>query len=283
MSLMRPAPASQNVVSLALDSPDLALTYERTSDHQFKHGQRLIAALNIAPGERVLDLGAGTGRLGAHVADIVGPAGQVIAVDPLPLRVEIAQAKGKPNLEAKVGRAEDLSQFASDEFDVVYLNSVFHWIEDKPRALREIYRVLKPGGRLGLNSADPHRMHQFRRHVADFFEEQGIDAPANATIPIGQEELQGLLLATGFVSIQTQPQTLVDFHPDVDSLIAWARSSSFGNFLSPLSGSQRADLRDALARRLESFRTPDGLRLERYLIFATARRSPTPTTDTVSG
>lgn len=266
------ASAPQPVVSLALDSPDLALAYERTSDPQFKHGQILVKALNIGPGERVLDLGAGTGRLGAYVAELVGPAGQVIAIDPLHLRVDIAQAKAKPNLEARVGRAEDLSQFASDEFDVVYLNSVFHWIADKPRALREIFRVLKPGGRLGLNSADPHRLHQFRRHVAEIFNEQGIDAPANATIPVDQQELQALLSAAGFVHVETRHHTLVDFHPDVDSLIAWSRSSSFGNSLASLSNIQQTQLRDVLAQRLEPFRTPDGLRLERYLIFATARR-----------
>ncbi|MFL9829074.1 class I SAM-dependent methyltransferase, partial [Rhodoplanes sp. SY1] len=105
-------PRPAGTVNLALDSPDLAATYDRTSDPQFKHGLALIEPLSIAPGERVLDLGAGTGRLAAHVADLVGPSGNVTAVDPLPLRIEHARAKGRGNIEALVGRAEDLSRFA---------------------------------------------------------------------------------------------------------------------------------------------------------------------------
>ena len=54
-------------VSLALDSHELASTYERVSTRQFDHGKVLIAALGPRPGERALDIGCGTGRLGTLV------------------------------------------------------------------------------------------------------------------------------------------------------------------------------------------------------------------------
>src|SRR5687768_17993219 len=52
------------------------------------------------------------------------------------------------NLVFDTGRAEDLSRFAAGEFDVIYFNSVLHWIADKRTVLAEAQRVLRPGGRI---------------------------------------------------------------------------------------------------------------------------------------
>jgi ubiquinone/menaquinone biosynthesis C-methylase UbiE len=155
------------------DTAELASTYDKSSVHHFEHGKQLISDLNIARGECVLDIGAGTGRLAAHVAEIVGPSGWVVAMDPLPLRVEIAQSKAGNNFEACVGRAEDLSEFPDESFTVVYLNSVFHWVEDKSRALAEIFRVLTPEGRLGLTYPDPTRPHEAFQFIRRAFAEAG--------------------------------------------------------------------------------------------------------------
>jgi hypothetical protein len=59
----------------------------------------------------------------------------------------------------------------------------------------------------------------------------------------------------------------------VDDLIAWSTSSSFGNFLSDLSASERGRVREGLSRKLEALRTGAGLKLERHLVFATARKA----------
>ena len=263
-------------VSLDLDSPELASTYDRVSVRQFNHGKVLIAALNLAPGERVLDVGCGTGRLGEHVADLVAPDGEVVGVDPLPLRIELA-ARKNPRFKALVGRAEDLSAFADSSFDVVYANSVFHWVADKPRALREALRVLKPGGRIGVNSADGARPHQSARLVREAVLEEGFGDAAAANgfgtnFRVTGPELEGLLRDAGFEAARATPHTFVDDLAGVDDLIAWSTSSSFGNFLSDLDGGQRSRVRDRLALKLETHRTRHGLRLERYLVFATARK-----------
>jgi len=263
-------------VSLDLDSPELATTYDLVSTRQFNHGKVLIEALHPARGERVLDVGCGTGRLGDHVASLVAPDGEVVGVDPLPLRVELA-ARKNPRFKALVGRAEDLSGFADGSFDVVYANSVFHWVADKHKALREVLRVLKPGGRIGVNSADGERPHQSAHLVREAVLEEGLSDVAAANgfgtnFRVTGPELERLLRDAGFEAILVSPHTFVDELAGVDDLIAWSTSSSFGNFLSDLNGEQRGRVRDRLAGKLETRRTKDGLRLERYLVFATARK-----------
>jgi ubiquinone/menaquinone biosynthesis C-methylase UbiE len=263
-------------VSLGLDSRELASTYELVGTRQFNHGKLLIAALAPRPGERALDIGCGTGRLGDYVAGLVAPGGEVVGLDPLPLRIDIA-ARKNARFTASVGRAEDLSRFVPESFDVAYMNSVFHWVEDKPKALAEVRRVLKAGGRFGVNSADADRPHQSALLVREAALEEGLSESKVArsvgtNFRVNERELGALLEAAGFVDIRLERHTFVDTLDGVDDLIAWSQSSSFGNFLSDLDRGERERVRNSLSRKLEARRTPDGIQLERYLVFASARR-----------
>jgi ubiquinone/menaquinone biosynthesis C-methylase UbiE len=261
-------------MALTHDTPELASTYDKTSVHQFEHGKQLISALNIASGERVLDIGTGTGRLAAYVATIVGSSGWVVGMDPLPLRVEIAQSKGAGNFEVRLGRAEDLSQFTDATFDVVYLNSVFHWVEDKPRAVAEIFRVLKADGRLGLTCPDATRPHQIYQFIHCALAAAGAERDCSiADLSLTDHELERVVTAAGFVAYESQLRTFVSDFPDVDTLLASLRSASFGNFLADSSDVDHARLRDTLGQLLEPKRLDgESIRLERYMIFATARK-----------
>src|SRR5258708_17201527 len=135
------------MTSLAHDSPELAETYDRLSDSQFAGGKSLVGRLDVKEGDRVLDVGCGTGRLARWIASITGAAG-VVGIDPLVDRVQVARTNSQ-GIAFEVGSAEDLGAFADGSFDVVCMSAVFHWVADKPEALRGVRRVLKPGGRLG--------------------------------------------------------------------------------------------------------------------------------------
>jgi trans-aconitate methyltransferase len=89
---------------------------------------------------------------------------------------------------------------------------------------------------------------------------------------VNASELAGLLREAGFQNVEVTPQTFVDDVQDVDDLITWSSSSSFGNFLSDLDSEQRARVRRRLGRKLESKRTAAGIRLERYLVFAVVEK-----------
>ncbi|MGE5691379.1 MAG: class I SAM-dependent methyltransferase [Pseudomonadota bacterium] len=106
--------------------------------------------LGIGPGRTVLDLAAGTGKL---TRSLVPLGARVVAVEPVAaMRAKLAEAL--PELDAIEGTAEAIP-LADAAVDAVVVAQAFHWF-DAPVALREIHRVLVPGGGLGLvwNSRD---------------------------------------------------------------------------------------------------------------------------------
>jgi arsenite methyltransferase len=263
-------------ISLQRDTPELARNYEQAGVVQFHHGKFLIGPLALKAGEHVLDIGAGTGRLAEFVAGLVGPQGRVVGIDPLESRIEIARLRQSKTLTFEAGRAEDLSRFGDSQFDAVYLNSVFHWIADKERTLEEIYRVLKPGGRLGLNVQDPSKPHESRLLLRAAIVEAGLGDRHRESHPVlgaSDEQLKDLIATAGFIDYRSDLRSLVDFQSDVGSLLKWSESSAFGNFLNGFSKSERDQVRSTLAGLVEAKRTPEGLRLQRYLRFAFARKA----------
>ncbi len=103
---------------------------------------------------QVLDLGCGPGTITVGLARC---AGRVIGIDASPDMVkqaaETAAEHGVDNAEFKVGSAYELP-FESDSFDVVYAHQVMQHLRDPVRALTEVRRVLRPGGRVALRDSD---------------------------------------------------------------------------------------------------------------------------------
>ncbi|MDY6869917.1 MAG: class I SAM-dependent methyltransferase [Actinomycetota bacterium] len=92
----------------------------------------------------VLDLGAGTGKLTTR---LVERGLDVIAVDPVPEMLEVL-TQSLPETPALLGTAEEIP-LADDSVDAVLVAQAWHWF-DPERAVEEVSRVLRPGGRLGL-------------------------------------------------------------------------------------------------------------------------------------
>jgi arsenite methyltransferase len=103
------------------------------------------ALLALRPGEDVVDIGAGPGFLAAEMAAEVGPHGRVHAVDPSPSMRGLAAGREAP-IEVDDGSAEALP-LPPTSVDVAVATQVFEYVVDVRRALAEIRRVLRPGGR----------------------------------------------------------------------------------------------------------------------------------------
>jgi arsenite methyltransferase len=264
-------------LSLELDTPALARHYEEVSaDRQFKAGKLLVERLALKPGEHVLDVGSGTGRLAEYVADIVGPVGFVAAIDPLPLRIEIATRKARPNLAFRVGDAYELGGYAAASFDVVYLNAVFHWLPEKLTPLRQFHRVLRTGGRLGITTGSGEQLGTLqairKRVLGREPYSRYPEARAGTAHRVTVAELHDLLAQTGFEvsSIEILPN--VTLQPSADAAIEFSQASSFGNFLGHLPEDLRRAARAEIVKELDAFRVPEGIRLEGARILAVAHK-----------
>jgi SAM-dependent methyltransferase len=112
-----------------------------------------LALSELRAGEVVLDLGCGAGMDSLLAACRVGPTGRVIGVDMTGAMVEKARANalaaGIGNAEFHLGEADHLP-VVDGSVDVVISNGVFNLCRDKPRVLAEVFRVLRPGGRLQM-------------------------------------------------------------------------------------------------------------------------------------
>lgn len=112
-----------------------------------------LALGRVMPGQAVLDLGCGAGLDSILAAKAVAPTGKVIGVDMTKAMIDKAkentQALEVANVEFVQGSIEDLT-LENESVDVAISNGVFNLCPDKPKVLREVFRVLRRGGRLQM-------------------------------------------------------------------------------------------------------------------------------------
>ena len=175
----------------------------------------LLDAAGVRQGSRVLDLATGPGYAAAEAA---GMGASVVGVDMAPAMVELAR-RLHPTMEFRVAQAEALP-FEDDVFDAVVSNFVAPHLSRPERAVSELVRVLRGGGRLALTTWDqPDRM-RFLGVFLDAFAEAGAAPPPD--IPAGpafyqfadDEKFAQLLAGRGLSGVEV---TTVAFDHRVES------------------------------------------------------------------
>lgn len=132
------------------------------------------AALTTSPGERILDVGCGPGFYCAELAQDVGPEGKVVGLDSSPQMLALAARRCERHANVELRQAHASSLTVPDEsFDGVVCVQVLEYVADLSAALAELYRVVRPGGRVVVwdidwatvswHSADPARMQRVLR------------------------------------------------------------------------------------------------------------------------
>ncbi len=141
---------------MALERIDALLAGERTPAEVYEEffvpalfqewAERVAGVARLEPGQRVLDVACGTGVLARAAEMRVAPGGKVVGLDPNEDMLAVARRKS-PQLEWRQGRAEWMP-FDDESFDAVVSQFGMMFFEDSVAAIREMTRVLRPGGQL---------------------------------------------------------------------------------------------------------------------------------------
>ena len=161
--------------------------------------EKIMPQLGLKTGQKVLDVGTGTGILIPYLIKAVGPAGSVTAIDFSEKMVQKCKTKHShiKNVTVKVGNIEDAA-FPAETFDAVICFGVFPHIIRKEKALQNINSMLKPGGTLVIAHAlSSEELKTHHKKVSEHV--------AHAALP-EKAEMQQLLERTGFAGIRIRDE-----------------------------------------------------------------------------
>lgn len=176
--------------------------------------RRLVELAALPPGAQVLDIATGTGWVALAAAEHVGPTGRVLGVDQSPEMLARAQQKvtaaGLTNVEFRAGDAERLD-LADQCVDVVLCGSALWLVPDMRAALKEMHRVLTPGGQVAFSGQGSTLLQPLRdlwdarlRH----YEVSVSPASQNQRLLEEPETCRRLLHEAGFVQTEVQSEQL---------------------------------------------------------------------------
>ena len=171
-------------------------------------GRRALAALAPKPGERVLDIGCGSGATTLMLAEAVAPGGEAVGVDISRPMLDVARRRSAGMTGVRFHEADAQSEpFAAAGFDAVFSRFGVMFFEDPAAAFANIHRALKPGGRLAFVCWRAPFENQFMMlPVMAAAQHLPPQEPPDPTAPgpfafADPERVRGILTASGFNDI----------------------------------------------------------------------------------
>lgn len=240
----------------------------------------LLDATRLSPGEHVLDLAAGPGLLARDAARQVLPGGWVLASDIAESMLAEGQRRARdealPDLLAAACDAEHLS-FADASFDVALIGLGLFIFPQPEKALAELHRVLRPGGRVALSVWGPREAVPLIARAQDCIARllPAPKVPRPSVFRLGEADaLAALLGQAGFGEVNITPHTFTCRFANADDY--WQAfldlAGGAAESLSRLPEAMQARLRAEVASEIASHREADGFAIESTVLIASARR-----------
>lgn len=236
----------------------------------------LLREAALKPGERVLDVGCGTGVLTRLAAERVGREGMVVGLDVNPGMIAVAKSvtPDEHAIEWRQASADDIP-YADNSFDVVLCQLSLQFMPDRSKALREMHRVLVAGGRMLLNVPGP--ADPLFETLADAMKHHVAPQAANFVQAVfalhDESEIEGLVKGAGFRDVDAHAYTRVLSLPAArDFLWQYVESTPLASAVASRGAEARSALEDEVLAGWSEHEDADGLMYRQRIVVASAHR-----------
>lgn len=235
----------------------------------------LLREASLTRGERVLDVGCGTGVVARLAAEKVGPDGRVVGLDNNPGMLAVAQSSSAGQSIEWRHASADRMPFPDETFDVVLCQLSLQFMPDQMLVLREMHRLLVPGGRLVLNVPGP--ADPLFRTLADAMEHHIAHEAArfvNAVFSLHEDaQIRGMLINAGFRGVEVQAYVKALLLPRAHSFLwQYIRSTPLAGAVAEASEQSRAAMENEVLASWIEQDGEDGLRYTQRIVMASAHR-----------